>query len=72
MSTEKMEVGIGIYGGACNRRVCRQSPATWFNKSTQRFYCHDCAMILNAENEADARRLGIHPLCVEQRSGSTT
>ena len=56
---------IGTLGGLCNRTACRAPNARWFNKSTQKHYCEPCAAVLNRENEADAKRLGIHPLCEE-------
>lgn len=69
MTITPEEVGIGVFGGACYRRACRKSPATWFNKSTEKYYCHECAMILNDVNDTtDARRLNMVPLCVEGKA----
>ncbi len=43
--------------GECNRTVCKQLGASWYNSSTQRFYCKSCAMKINEYNPG---------LCVRQ------
>ena len=59
------ETTVGAHGGLCNRTACRAPGATWYNKSTRKHYCDECAHILNTVNDADARRLGVYPLCVQ-------
>jgi hypothetical protein len=53
----------GDLNDECNRTVCHRSPANWYNHSTRKHYCHECALILNRENERDAMRLFGHALC---------
>jgi hypothetical protein len=53
----------GDLNDECNRTVCHRSPANWYNHSTRKHYCHECALIINRENERDAMRLYGHALC---------
>lgn len=55
---------VGAYQGVCNRTVCRKPNATWYNHSTQKYYCKGCAMLLNRVNP-DAVQLFGHQLCTE-------
>lgn len=67
-SVEQREAGVapakGDLGGECNRRVCTNTPARWFNRSTLKHYCGSCARTLNAVNHNDAQRLFGGSLCV--------
>lgn len=49
----------GDNGGSCNRRSCQAPGATWYNHSTRRHYCPDCAELINIANRGG---LG-HDLC---------
>lgn len=55
----------GELGGECNRTVCKNSGARWFNHSTEKHYCSQCADNLNNDeyNKRDAMRLYGHDLC---------
>ena len=54
----------GQYMGSCNRRACQAPHAVWFNRSTLRHYCEDCARAINKANP-DTHRIGLDgPLCV--------
>ena len=53
----------GVKGGECARTACSNKPATYFNKSTKRYYCPSCAALLNRANYYDAVRLYGAPLC---------
>lgn len=55
----------GLLNGSCNRSACLAPGATWFNHSTRRYYCRNCAMMLNRANRTDAWRLFKHDLCTE-------
>jgi hypothetical protein len=56
----------GVYGLTCNRGACTTGmPATWYNHSTQLFYCKSCAMNINLLNREDAMKLFGHDLCTE-------
>jgi hypothetical protein len=49
----------GDWGGECNRTVCKETPATFYNRGTYRYYCRHCAHLIN---------LGLprlKPLCFE-------
>jgi hypothetical protein len=46
----------GLKNGSCNREACQRPGATWFNRGTDRFYCEDCARLINRANP-DARRV---------------
>jgi hypothetical protein len=40
----------GEEGGRCNRTVCANFPATWWNPSTRAYYCPACARHINEYN----------------------
>jgi len=66
MCKEKIK---GEKNGLCNRTDC-QSPehVIWFNHSTRKYYCTDCAAMLNDDpyNARDAQRLYGHDLCTRE------
>lgn len=37
----------GVYNGNCNREACQAAKAVWYNHSTRKYYCHDCALYIN-------------------------
>lgn len=61
---EQPSEGKGELRGECARSACRSSPATWYNKSTQRYYCLACALAINRTNRRDAMELYGTELCV--------
>lgn len=61
-----MDNNKGQYQGKCNITSCDTNmPATWFNHSTQLYYCPVCARRLNSDtyNHRDAIELYGHSLC---------
>jgi hypothetical protein len=40
----------GEKGGSCNRRVCQAPGAMWFNHYTNKYYCTECARLINRAN----------------------
>ena len=58
----------GNYGEDCNITSCQKpNSATWYNHSTQKYYCKSCAMRLNNDeyNKRDAMRMFGHNLLTE-------
>ena len=60
----------GLYNGSCNRSDC-QAPhsATWWNQSTQKYYCFACADLINeGVSIEELRKLGYSSagLCVPE------
>ncbi len=53
----------GDYGDECNRMRCENNDAVFFNRSTLKYYCITCAIVLNKSNP-DAEELFGGPLCV--------
>lgn len=45
-----VSVDKGVYEGACNRQRCQKHPATFYSRSTHRYYCAACAHKLNVCN----------------------
>lgn len=37
----------GIKGGSCNVTACQKPGAYYFNKSTEKYYCKECADEIN-------------------------
>lgn len=60
----------GQKGGSCNRTDCQQSGAYWFNHSTEKYYCQECAHWLNTDvfNKRDAMKIWGHDLCTLELS----
>ena len=57
----------GQFGGSCNVTACQlPNSATWYNYSTERYYCRTCALELNRVNWDYPQMCGKdHPLCTE-------
>ena len=36
----------GDKGGECNRAVCKTQDAHWYNRSTLKYYCPNCAKLI--------------------------
>jgi hypothetical protein len=53
----------GDFNQDCNRTSCANSPATFYNHSTRKYYCTNCAADINEANYRDAIRLYGHELC---------
>lgn len=56
----------GDHNELCNRTACSNRPATYYNHSTQKYYCISCAARINEYNATDALRLFGHDLCTYQ------
>ena len=54
----------GELGGECNRTVCNNTGAIYFNYSTEKHYCEECAEIINRVNRTDSQRIFGHDLCL--------
>lgn len=46
----------------CNRTVCKNQNANWFNLSTRAYYCKSCANEINYWSKRDSNII----LCTEQ------
>jgi hypothetical protein len=57
------EVKKGEWGGECNRTVCKEPLAVWYNHSTRKYYCQRCAGLINDANRKDAQEMFGHELC---------
>jgi len=58
----------GQYLGTCNLSRCKTGlPADWYNYGSMKYYCIQCANMLNNDsfNKADALRLFGHELCIQ-------
>ena len=55
----------GLKGGNCNVTACQKPDATYYNKSTQAYYCGECATEINwPGGRADTMKLfGCELLC---------
>lgn len=55
----------GELGGLCNRTACQQPGATWFNHSTRKHYCGECAALIDRANRKEAMELFWYDLCTQ-------
>jgi hypothetical protein len=64
-----MNTTKGDYLGICNITACKTTkPAIYYNYSTCKYYCEECAERLNTDefNKRDAMRNYGHDLCIEE------
>lgn len=54
----------GVFNGNCNREACQSPGATFYNFSTERYYCQSCARLINDANRTQAMELYGHDLCL--------
>lgn len=54
----------GDYNQECNRTACQNNEATFYNHSTKKYYCTDCATLINRVNPESQQMFG-HPLCTK-------
>lgn len=47
----------------CARQVCDNMQAVYFNLSTRKMYCKECAILINKANHLEAHRLYGQDLC---------
>lgn len=55
--------GKGDYNGLCNRESCQKPPAIFFNQSTEKYYCPQCAKMINEMNPESYKLYGTQ-LCI--------
>lgn len=48
----------------CNRTDCQQPPAEYYNYSTRKWYCAECAAKINRLNYHEAMQMFGHELCL--------
>lgn len=56
----------GVKDGVCNIETCDNKPAVYYNFSTRRWYCQECAIKLNVANMDDALNMFGHELCIHK------
>ncbi|MCX6217576.1 hypothetical protein [Spirosoma sp.] len=56
----------GDINGTCYRTSCQSPGATFYNHSTRKYYCTNCADLINRANHEDAIRLFGHALCTDR------
>lgn len=54
----------GQKDGNCNRTDCQKPGAVYYNYSTRKWYCPECAHKINMMNHSDAWRMFGHDLCI--------
>ena len=47
LKADKNKPDKGLKNGSCNVTACQKPGATFFNKSTKKYYCCDCAREIN-------------------------
>jgi hypothetical protein len=60
----------GDKNGNCNVTACQAPGAIYFNHSTRKYYCPNCAGRINRVNHNDAMRLFGHELCTLNEDGT--
>ncbi len=54
----------GDLNGECYRTACSNKWARYFNHSTEKHYCIQCARLINDVNRKDAIAMYGHDLCI--------
>lgn len=52
----------GVVNGNCNRTACQQPGAVWLNESTRAYYCRNCAITIQQEENNWAFRAKTAPM----------
>lgn len=55
----------GDFKEECNRTACNNKHADYYNHSTKKYYCGECARKINVGNFNDSMRLFGHVLCTK-------
>ena len=61
----------GKKDGNCNVTACQQPGATWYNKSTQKYYCTKCADQINSCNMLESVKMYGTALCINHGETKT-
>jgi hypothetical protein len=61
----------GDYKEQCNRTACSNNNAQHYNFSTTKYYCRECAEIINQMNGHAAFAIYGHDLCIKGKHVST-
>ena len=64
-TTSNLKPDKGRHNGSCNRTACQKPGATWFNHCTYRYYCPECAELLNKVNRRESMSAFGHDTCTE-------
>ena len=59
----------GDYCQECNRIVCKNTGAKYYNLSTKKYYCQRCAEVINYETKPFAMKIFGKLLCHFDDSG---
>ena len=59
----ELKADNGEKNGSCNRTACQKPNAIFYNHSTRKYYCPDCASMLNRVNKSAAMEALGHDLC---------
>lgn len=68
MTDSSAQGNKGEKGCECNRTACNNGNAIYLNHSTRKYYCEECAAIINYYNQPDALRIFGHNLCTLDKS----
>ena len=61
----------GEKGENCNVRSCQKPGAFYYNKSTRKYYCTSCALLINSANRQDSMELyGTPDLCEREKQNA--
>lgn len=52
----------GDFEDGCNRKTCSNIISDWYNHSTQKYYCRECANVINKFNQEFKEKHGYN-LC---------
>ena len=64
---KRYRIDRGVFRGGCGRVKCQASDPTWYSRITQKYYCEDCAAVINKQNppSIELECVGIRgPLCI--------
>lgn len=56
----------GTYNNLCARSACNNSNSLYFNYSTEKYYCKECAERINKLCRVDAIQVYGHDICLEE------
>ena len=57
----------GHKSGQCNRSICNNDNANYYNHATRKYYCEKCARTINKSNYNEAMLMYGHELCTKSK-----
>jgi hypothetical protein len=62
-------MAVGKFRGECNSPRCDNDEAMWRNRENEKYYCGECAMVLNRKQPKYVTKDFVGPVCAPAKVG---